>query len=143
MASDIEKAISVLNDGHTIVLCKNDAVITSDKRGIAPMVSFLREGRDLGGYSVADKIVGRAAAMLFVKSGIVAVHAVTLSKGGKKLLEHHNIPVTYDTLTEKIINRKGDGMCPMEKAVEDIADDEIDIGVKVLSETSAMMEKRM
>lgn len=130
--SDLEKAREKLGEGHTIALCKDDSLIVSDERGIAPMLGFMRDGRDLRGYSVADKIVGRAAAMLFVKAGIVSVYAATLSVGAKALLEHHGIPVEYSVLTEKIINRKGDGICPMEKAVANISDDEINVGVRAL-----------
>ena len=52
--------------GHTICLCKDGKLLTSDKRGISPMMDFIEEGRDVTGYSVADKIVGKAAAFLFV-----------------------------------------------------------------------------
>ncbi|MDE7182051.1 MAG: DUF1893 domain-containing protein, partial [Clostridia bacterium] len=77
---------------------------------------------DLAGYSVADKVVGKAAAMLFVKCGIKQVFAKTLSKNGKKILERFGIPYEYETLTEKIINRDGTDICPMEKTVLNIED---------------------
>lgn len=130
--TDLQRAVAALKQGHTIAFCKNREIITSDERGIAPTLTLLRQGKDLRGYSVADKIVGRAAAMLFVKAGIVSVYAVTLSQGAKALLESHKIPTQYETLTQKIINRRGDGICPMEKAVEDIGDDEIDAGAEKL-----------
>lgn len=133
--SDAEKALDALKDGHTIALCRGDDIITSDERGIAPIVKLIGEGKDLRGYSVADKIVGRAAAMLFVKAGIVSVFALTLSRGAKTLLEKHEIPTEYEALTERIINRRGDDICPMEKAVLDVSDEEIDEGVKRLLDT--------
>ncbi len=128
--SDISIAIDSL-DGHTIALCKDGNVITSDERGIAPMIGFIRNGTDLTGYSVADKIVGKAAAMLFVKAGITEVHAQVLSEKGKAVLEKHSIKYSFDTLTENIINRKGTGICPMELAVEDI--DDVEVGVRTLA----------
>lgn len=106
--------------GHSIVLCKEGKLLTSDGRGVSPMIDFLQDGIDLSGYSVADKIVGKAAAMLFVKAGIKEVYAETLSVSGKKFLEEHGINVGYETLAEKIINRTGDDICPMEKTVADI-----------------------
>lgn len=81
------------------------------------MMNFIADGTDLSGYSVADLVVGKAAALLFVKSGIVRVFAKTLSKGGRKVLETHGIDCEYDVLTEKIINRTGTDICPMEKSV--------------------------
>ena len=88
------------------------------------MIDFLQDGIDLSGYSVADKIVGKAAAMLFVKAGIKEVYAEILSVSGKNFLEEHGINAGYETLAEKIINRTGDDICPMEKTVADIIDPE-------------------
>lgn len=81
------------------------------------MMDFIENGVDLTGYSVADLIVGKAAALLFVRSKIRKVFAKTLSESGKKILENYGIDYEYDTLTEKIINRAGTDICPMEKAV--------------------------
>ena len=57
-------------DGHKICLCKEGKCIFSEKRGIAPMMDFIAEGVDLSGYSVADLVVGKAAAMLFIKCAL-------------------------------------------------------------------------
>lgn len=103
--------------GHAVCLCKNGACISSDKRGIAPMMDFMASGLNLAGYSVADIVVGKAAALLFAKSGIKSVYAKTLSRSGKKILELYGIKYEYETLTERIINRSGTDICPMEKAV--------------------------
>ncbi len=103
--------------GHTICLCKDGKRIFSDKRGISPMMEFIKEGTDLNGYSVADLVVGKAAALLFVKCGIKNVFAKTISESGKNVLETYGILCEYETLTEKIINRAGTDTCPMEKAV--------------------------
>lgn len=103
--------------GHTICLCKEGNCIFSEKRGIAPMMNFIADGVDLAGYSVADVVVGKAVAMLFVKCGIVNVYAKTLSTSGKEILERYGIACEYHTLTDKIINRAGTDLCPMEKTV--------------------------
>ena len=121
--TDVEIAKANL-DGHSICLCRDGEIITDDGRGISPMMKFIAEEKDLTGYSVADLIVGKAAAMLFVKAGIVCVHGRTMSEAGRNYLEAHGIPCTYDILTEKIINRQGTDICPMEKAVSDIDDTE-------------------
>lgn len=127
--SDIEIARLKL-EGHTVCLCKDGNCLFSDRRGIAPMMGFIEEGLDLNGYSVADVVVGKAAAMLFVKCGICEVYARTLSKGAMAVLKAHNIPYTYGTLTERIINREGTDTCPMEKAVSET--DDIEEGYELL-----------
>lgn len=103
--------------GHTICLCKNGQCLYSEKKGIAPMMGFIADGVDLEGYSVADIVVGKAAALLFVKCKIKAVFARTLSERGKEVLKNNNIPFEFECLVEKIINRDGTDICPMEKTV--------------------------
>lgn len=127
--SDIERAKENLG-GHAICLCKGDSIITDDGRGISPMMKFIGENKDLSGYSAADIIVGKAAAMLFVKAGVVAVHGKVMSKAGKEYLENHGIICTFDTLTDNIIDRSGKDICPMEKTVAAIS--EPDLGYEAL-----------
>ena len=117
--TDIEIAKANLS-GHSICLCKGGGIITDNGRGITPMMRFIAEGRDLSGYSVADVIVGKAAATLFVKAGIAEVYGKVMSAAGRDQLIRHGIPCSWDTLTENIINRRGDDICPMEKTVADI-----------------------
>lgn len=105
--------------GHTICLCKDGKLLTSNKRGISPMMDFIEEGRDVTGYSVADKIVGKAAAFLFVLAGVTGVYAEVVSSEEKRVLDEHGIPCSFSVMTENIVNRKGDGMCPMETLVQE------------------------
>ena len=121
--TDIEIAKAKLT-GHSICLCNDGEWFTDDGRGISPMMRYLAEGRDLNGYSVADVIVGKAAAMLFVKAGIRVVYGEVMSEAGYRYLQEHHIPCAYGTLTEKIINSKGGGICPMELAVAQLDDPE-------------------
>ena len=108
--------------GHTIALCKGDTVLTSDARGIAPMMGFLTEKRDLTGFSVADRVVGKAAAMLFVLAKVKEAYAETASVAARDYLKAHGIPFSYGVLTDKIVNRAKTGLCPMETAVQDLSD---------------------
>ncbi len=119
----LTKAVELIGttDAVFAAVSEND-IITSPVKGISFVASLCNENRDLSCYCAADKIVGRAAAMLFVLLKLKCVHAKILSEGGAKVLEEHGIKYTYDTLTQMIINRKGDGMCPMEEAVKDCTD---------------------
>lgn len=126
--------------GHTICLCKNGKCIYSDKRGISPMMNFIAEGIDLSGYSVADRIVGKATAMLFVKCRIKKVYAHALSQSGKKYLELYGVVYEYGTLTEKIINRAGTDICPMEKAV--LNSNDADEAYMILKKQLQLMEAK-
>ncbi len=119
--------------GHTLCLSKDGVLILDDKRGIAPLLELIASGKDVSGYSAADKVVGKAAAALFIKCGVKQLYAAVLSKGGAKLLESHGVEYVYDTLTDAIINRAGTDVCPMEKAVRDIEEIE-DMYVAILRE---------
>ena len=114
--TDLQTAKNNL-ERHTICLCKDGKCLFSEKRGIAPMMDFIADGVDLSGYSVADLVVGKAAALLFIKCGIKKVFAKTLSEHAKRVLELYGVDYEYETLAEKIINRDGTDICPMEKAV--------------------------
>ncbi len=119
--------------GHTLCLSKDGVLILDDKRGITPLLELIASGKDVSGYSAADKVVGKAAAALFIKCGVKQLYAAVLSKGGAKLLESHGVEYVYDTLTDAIINRAGTDVCPMEKAVRDIEEIE-DMYVAILRE---------
>lgn len=127
MMSDIENAKNAL-EGHSLALCRDGEIITSDLRGVAPMLFFLDNNTNLSGFSAADLIVGKAAAMLFVKAGIKEVYARVMSQSGRDFLIRHGIECSYGALCEKIINRDKTDICPMEKAVADV--DDIDEGIE-------------
>ena len=110
--------------GHTLCLCKDGECLYSVRRGIAPMMGFIESGANLKGYSVADVVVGKAAALLFVKCGIKRVFAKTISEYAKSILELYGVVYEYGLLTERIINREGTDTCPMEKAVMNTDDPE-------------------
>jgi len=85
------------------------------------MMEFIEAGADLSGYSAADIVVGKAVAMLFVKCGIKSVYAKVLSDSGAEFLKKEGVPFEYETLTDRIINRDGTDICPMEKEVLDVS----------------------
>lgn len=109
-------------DGHTLGLCKDGKLLLSCKRGVMPMVDYIRADVCLNGFSAADTIVGKAVASMFVMCGIVAVFAKVISRQGLDYLRSHGVYVEYDLLTENIENRQGTGICPMEEAVAALSD---------------------
>ena len=119
MDSDVIKAKALLdNSSHTCVLIKGDACRFSDHRGVKPLLQWLDEGADLHDYSAADKVVGKAAAYLYVLLGVKAVYARVISTPSVTVLEEHGIPVFYDSQVDAIRNRTNTGLCPMEQAVK-------------------------
>ena len=123
--TDIEKAKEALGN-HSIALCKSGEVITSDKRGVAPLVEIIQSGTDISGFSAADRVVGKAAAMLMLKAGIAEVYALTISESAKNR-------------TTRIMNRDNTGPCPMETAVANT--DDINTGTEIIIEKLKNMHK--
>lgn len=60
----------------------------------------IADNANLVGYAVADKIVGKAAAMLLVKLGVSAVYGEVASVGGVEFLRAHGVEVGYRLLAE-------------------------------------------
>lgn len=121
--TDLLSAKALLEGGdHTIVICRGKEVTTDTRRGIAPMLDFLEQGLDFCGASVADRVVGRAAAFLFLCAGVREVFAEVISEPAIEVLRAHKLPYQADRRVPYIINRAGDGPCPMEQAVQGISD---------------------
>lgn len=108
--------------GFSCVICNGSQVLTSQKSGIAPLLEQVESGEVLRGASVADKVIGRAAAMLLLLGGAKAVYADVMSASAKALLSNAGLTVRYGELTKYIVNRRGDDQCPMEQAVASLTD---------------------
>lgn len=116
----------LLKENHTIVIYKSDAsVVLSNDRGVAPLMKLLKEDKEqLRDSMVADKVIGKAAALLMVYAGIKEVYTPTISKPAVDVFENYNVKISYDKIVDRIINRKGDGLCPMETLCLEIDDPE-------------------
>jgi len=117
MSQDLQKATQLLEAGnYTCVLCREEEVYTSTRRGVAPLLGWLDSGIDLRGYSAADRVVGRATAFLYHLLGVKAVHARVMSRPAAQVLTDHGILASWDVLVDAIENRQKTGPCPMEHA---------------------------
>lgn len=124
MNTDLQKAIETIksDDSLTCALCKDEEIITSCERGVAPLLSLIEKGSLSPGFSAADKVVGKGAAFLYAILKVENVYAFVISEGAKKVLTDYGIRFEYEKSAEYIINRKGNGMCPVEASVTDISD---------------------
>lgn len=126
MTADLDNARALLaSSGCTCVLCNGEQIYTSTQRGVAPLLAWLEEGVDLQGFSAADKVVGKAAALLYCLLGVKAVYAPVMSKAALEVLTAHNITALCDQQPDGIVNRRKDGPCPMEAATKDISDPQL------------------
>ena len=120
----LSDAVKNLTGEATCVVARPGKEIEiSREKGIRPLLLWLRGDEDsLQGAVIADRIIGRAAAFLAVYGGARAVYGEVMSADAVPILEEAGIVYSYKIITEKIINRKGDGPCPMEQAVSSVRD---------------------
>lgn len=114
----------IVHEGQSIAILQDGQVVFTDTaKGVMPLLKVLRAQPELLKGAVAvDKIVGKAAAMLFTLGGVKEVHTYIISTAGKEYLEKHHIPVFFQTEIAMIENRMKTGICPFEKSVMDTED---------------------
>ena len=112
----------LIENGYTAVLCSEDEVYYSTERGVKPLIGFLESGKNFSGFCAADKTVGLGAAHIYILLRVRSVFATVISSSARELLESAGIAVSFESEVPYIINRKGDGRCPIETAVLGITD---------------------
>ena len=121
MEKNIKIAKRMLDDNkYTCVAYNGEDFLYSRERGVNPLLDFIDKGQSMNGYSVADRVVGRAAAFLYVKLEAKEVFAYVISRPAVEVLNSAGIPVEYEDCVDYIINRTGTGLCPMEESVLEI-----------------------
>ena len=117
MLDKIESICQRLATGSfTCVLHIRDEEYASFERGVKPLLEFLNSGKSFDGAIAADKTV---AAHLYVLLGVRAVWANVISVAAEEILAAQGIAVFCGERVPHILNRRGDGMCPIETAVAD------------------------
>lgn len=139
----LDKAKKILSEIEaTCVALRGEEIYISKERGIAPILNQLEKDEAFfQGAVVADKVVGKSAAMLYKKAQIQGLYASVISEPALKTLKDQIAQVEYDKCVPYIINRQGNGMCPMEASVLDI--EEVDEAYKILKTKVELMKKSL
>ena len=143
MNKDMARAKALLdnNKEYTCAACRAEREFVAMEHGIRPLLCWLDEGIDLVGASAADRIVGKAAAFLYVRLGVRAVYAPLMSAPAQETLCANGIEATADKVVPAIRNRTDTGFCPMESAVWEISDPrEAELALR--RKVSAMIAKK-
>lgn len=86
------------------------------RKGVADLYGLIcNDPGFLKGASIADKVVGKAAAALMIKGGISRLYSAVLSEPAEKLLAAHGVQVSCGKSVPFIENRDKSGWCPLEK----------------------------
>lgn len=128
MLKDIEIAKEVFHkeDLAIVVVKQGEVVFKSKDKGIKPLYTLATKMKEEAfGGSVADKVIGKGAALLCGYLDIKEVYASLISEGGQIILNNYNIPYTMDKSCSYIMNRDKTDYCPIEKLSLDIEEPEI------------------
>ncbi len=123
--TDVELARQALQrDALAFALVKDGVILRTGKReGIGELLQAVDAlGDGVRGASLADKIVGKAVAMVARAAALRAVHATLASEAARAALAQDRIPLTYEHLVPLILNQHNDGPCPMERLTLPLAD---------------------
>ena len=121
--AELTRAIARLEEGDfTCVLTDGVQAFESHARGVAPLLAWIESGEVPSGCVAADRVVGRAAAFLYVHLQVTTVYAHVMSRPAIEVFERYGIAWRAGEQVEAIRNRAGTGYCPMERAVWDVQD---------------------
>ena len=118
----MEQTVNILHTGgYTIVVQNEEQQYTSTKRGIAPILEIINQDIELlQDAIVADKVIGKAAALLLIYGKVKHIHADVISELAMDVLSQYKVSFTFEQKVPYIINRTKTDMCPMERCVLDI-----------------------
>ncbi|CCQ96796.1 conserved hypothetical protein [[Clostridium] ultunense Esp] len=101
-------AIAVVKDGNLI--------FKSHDKGIKPMYTLATQMVEMTkGSSIADKVIGRGAAMLCDSLYVKEVYGKLISDNAIEVLKKSGIIFSYGNICDYIKNRDGTDICPIEK----------------------------
>jgi hypothetical protein len=121
--TDLETAKIIFNQKKlTLVIVRNHSVLfETQSHKITGFLNAVEQlGKNLENASIADRVVGKAVALLCVYAGIQAVYAETLSCKAKEIFEQNRISHEWKELVDNILDEKKQDMCPFEKEAANI-----------------------
>jgi hypothetical protein len=125
--SDLDTAKNRLYEENLTlsVVKQGNVLFETGSRRISGFLGAIEQlGVRLEGASVADRVAGKAVALLCVHAGIREVYAEVLSRKAKAVFEKNGIHCEWKTLVDNILDLNKSGICPFEKAAADISDPE-------------------
>ncbi len=116
--TDLELAKQKLqSDACAFVLVKEGVVLRVGTRdGIGELIEAMDAlGERAHGAALADKIVGKAVAMVARWARVRAVYSPLMSQAACDALARDQIVFEYDRVVPLILNKRNDGPCPLER----------------------------
>ncbi|MDR1678566.1 MAG: DUF1893 domain-containing protein [Prevotellaceae bacterium] len=117
----MNKLIQILHTGkYSCVIANGNDVRTFSQRGVNDLYDlYNQDPAFLQGASIADKIVGKAAAALMILGGIKKLYTGVISESALEILQNSGIELTYGKVVPFVENRAKTASCPMEAACKE------------------------
>jgi alpha-glucuronidase len=93
-----------LLEKDTLVLVNKDGIFESQDKGVSYLLSLAKQHKTLDDTIAYDKIVGKAAALLYLYLHVKAVYAKVLSSEAERLFRTHHVPYAYEAKVPVILN---------------------------------------
>lgn len=122
--TDLDIAKSELYEENlTLAIVKNGEVLYETKSNrISGFLNAIENlGSKLEGASLADRVAGKAIALLCVYVKIKEVYATVLSRKAQAVLKQYKINCHWQELVENVLDQNKIGICPFEKAAANIS----------------------
>jgi hypothetical protein len=101
-----------------VIVKGGNVVFKTSSHGLGGLLKAIEAlDKEMRDSSVADKIVGRAAALLCVYARVFAVFAVTASERAIQVLKVNNVLCKFEDRVPYILNLEKTDICPFEKLV--------------------------
>jgi hypothetical protein len=121
---DLDLAKKELYENNlTLVIVKNGKILfQTDSHRISGFLDAIEKyGQNLEEASIADRVVGKAVALLCVYAKIKEVYASVLSQKAQSVLKENQIGCQWKELVENVLNIEKTGLCPFEKTAANIS----------------------
>lgn len=115
---DLKIARSTLSKENLslVIVSGGEVILRSQNHGIAELLGALeRFGDTLHGASIADRIVGKAAAYLVLYARMKGIYAPVVSRDARDLLSQAGLECKFGKVVPWILDVEGKDRCPLEK----------------------------
>jgi len=115
---DIDRAkIELEEKDYSLVFVKDgEVILTSYEKGVKELYKIIKgDYEKYRSSSVADKVVGRGAAIIYDLVGVDSIYARVMSETALDYLKDRKIETSFNTRIPSIRNRTDTDLCPIEK----------------------------
>lgn len=105
-----------------MALVKGNSLFVSRMSGLKTLLRLLENRPELlRGAAAADKIIGKAAALLLCHGGVAEIYTPVISEAALPVLMAANISCQWGKAVPYIQNKSGTLGCPMEALVQNVS----------------------